>query len=388
MREVIFTVNPGATSTKCALYSVLENGISEPAPICISEETVEHPDQVLSQFEQLADQLSYRYELVALFLEKVLTSGDRLIACAGRGGMLTPVPSGAIKVNKALVKFSLNTPVYQHASNLGAPLAYRVAQKHGVEAYIVDPVSVDEFAPVARISGSPDFERFSFVHALNTRATARKLSDQIGKPFEQLNCVVAHLGAGFSISAIKEGRIVDNDNRMEGAAFSPERAGGIPPIPLIDACFSGKYTQKQIKKRLYGEGGLYGYLGTRDLRDVEARIRDGDQYAKLIFDAMIYQIKKSMAVMASVLDFKLDGFILTGGLAHSSQLVASLRITLEAVASLYVFPGSNENEALAETTASVVKGKAECLHWPIEDRAAESDSRKPGYVEETKERFV
>ncbi len=359
-RTLIFTINPGATSTKCALYEVTEAGLCGR-----HEQAVEHPDALLAQFSSIAAQLDYRYELVNRFLAARMEDTDTLIGCAGRGGMLTPVPSGAIRVNQQLVDFSLNSPVYQHASNLGAPLAYRVAQQHGVDAYIVDPVSVDEFLPVARLSGHPEFERFSFVHALNTRATARKLAGQLAKPFEQLNCVVAHLGAGFSIAAIKQGRIVDNDNRMEGAAFTPERAGAVPPIPLIDACFSGRYSCAELKKKLYGEGGLYGYLGTRDLREVEQRIRQNDRQAKLVFDAMIYQIKKSMAAMASVLDFELDGFILTGGLAYSDALVTALQQGLSRIASVHAYPGSNENQALAETTLRVLDNQAPCLSWPI-----------------------
>jgi len=363
-RHLIFTVNPGATSTKCALYRLDDSGL-----VLAHEILLEHPDRALAQFDSIADQFDYRAAQVDAFLQQGVDNGDRIIACAGRGGMLTPVPSGAIRVCPELVHFSLHTPVYAHASNLGAALAHRVAQQHGVDAYIVDPVSVDEFWPVARLSGSPEFERFSFVHALNTRATARQLAERLGKPFEQLNCVVAHLGAGFSISALHRGRIVDNDNRMEGAAFTPERAGGVPPIPLIDACYSGRYSSAELKKKLYGEGGLYAYLGTRDLREVEARIAQGDSHAALVFDALVYQIGKSMAAMAAVLDFQLDGLILTGGLAYSTRLFARLQQKLGPIGTLYPYPGSNENRALAETTARVLAGAADCLHWPVTPRS-------------------
>lgn len=362
MRRLIFTVNPGATSTKCALYQLQQQTLS-----LANEALLEHTDHDLAQFDSIAAQLDYRAAQVNAFLNLNLDPDDQIVACAGRGGMLTPVPSGAIRICPELVNFSLHSPVYQHASNLGAPLAYQVAQLHGVEAYIVDPVSVDEFWPVARLSGSPEFERFSFVHALNTRATAHQLAEHLGKPFSQLNCVVAHLGAGFSISALHQGRIVDNDNRMESASFTPERAGGVPPIPLIDACYSGQYPNPaELKKKLYGQGGLYAYLGTRDLRKVEARIAQGDNQAQLVFDAMIYQIGKSMAAMASALDFKVDGFIVTGGLANSQQLVSRLQQKLEPIGTLFPYPGSNENQSLAETTARVVLGNASCLHWPVE----------------------
>lgn len=247
--SIIFTVNPGATSTKCALYQIIDKGIKE-----VKSETIHHPDNIITQFETVASQLSYRERLVHQFIDDFLPKNAKIVACAGRGGMLTPVPSGVIKVNEELVDFSLNSPVYQHASNLGAPLAYKVAQTHKVDAFIVDPVSVDEFTPIARISGSPDFPRFSFVHALNIRAMVRKLSEKLGKKFEEIRCVVAHLGAGFSIAAFDQGKIVDNDNRMESAPFTPERAGGVPPIPLVNACYSGKYTKNELIKKTLWRG--------------------------------------------------------------------------------------------------------------------------------------
>lgn len=377
-RDLIFTVNPGATSTKCALFETSTSGVTPYLDV-----TIEHLDADLARFNSIPEQLGYRYQLVQEFLQMGLADNDRIVACAGRGGMLTPVPSGAIKVNPELVEFSLYAPVYQHASNLGAPLAYKVGCQYGVEAYIVDPVCVDEFDPVARISGSPDFHRFSFVHALNTRATARKLAQQQGKTFEQMNFVVAHLGGGFSISCIKQGRIVDNDNRMEGGAFTPERSGGVPPIPLIDACFSGQYTQQELKKKLYGEGGLYAYLGTRDLRDVEQMIDTGDTRAKLVYDAMVYQILKSMAAMASVVQFDVDAFILTGGLAFSKRLISDLAPALEKIAPVSLFPGSNENESLAETTFDLLQGRMTPMGWPIND--ANGCSANTTLIEKTEE---
>ncbi|GGK58349.1 butyrate kinase [Amphritea balenae] len=359
-RDLIFTVNPGATSTKCALFQITDSGVKPSQDL-----TIEHPDSELANFTGIPDQLEYRYQLVERFLSDGLLDDDRIVGCAGRGGMLTPVPSGAIKVNAELVEFSLMTPVYQHASNLGAPLAYKVGQQYGVDAYIVDPVCVDEFTAVARMSGSPDFNRFSFVHALNTRATARKLAQQQGRKFEDMSFVVAHLGGGFSISCIKQGRIVDNDNRMEGGAFTPERAGGVPPIPLIDACFSGEFSQQELKKKLYGEGGLYAYLGTRDLRDVEQMIETGDARAQLVYDALVYQILKSMAAMASVAHFDVDAFILTGGLAFSKRLTNDLTAALEKIGPVSLFPGSNENESLAETTVDVLQNRMQAMSWPV-----------------------
>ena len=358
--SIIFTVNPGATSTKCALYQVLNEGIKE-----ITSETIDHPDRIIAQFETVASQINYREKLVRQFISSHLPSDAKIVACAGRGGMLTPVPSGVIKVNEELVDFSLNRPVYQHASNLGAPLAYRVAQTYKVDAFIVDPVSVDELTPIARISGSPDFPRFSFVHALNIRATVRKLSERLDKKFEEMRCVVAHLGAGFSIAAFDRGKMVDNDNRMESAPFTPERAGGVPPIPLVKACFSGKYTQKELLKKLYGEGGVYAYLGAKDMREIEQRVKNGEEYTTLIYNAMTYQICKEIGAMASVMSFDVDGIIITGGLAKDKMLIEKIEEKVHRIGNIYVYPGSNENEALAQSVLRVLQGAEKFMTWPV-----------------------
>ena len=358
--SIIFTINPGATSTKCALYQVVDKGIKE-----VVSETIDHPDRIIAQFETIAFQLDYRERLVRQFIDDFLPENTKIVACAGRGGMLTPVPSGVIKINEELVDFSLNRPVYQHASNLGAPLAYRIAQTYKADAFIVDPVSVDELTPIARISGSPDFPRFSFVHALNIRATVRKLSERLGKKFEDMRCVVAHLGAGFSIAAFDRGKMVDNDNRMESAPFTPERAGGVPPIPLVKACFSGKYTQKELLKKLYGEGGVYAYLGTKDMREIEQRVKKGEEYTTLIYNAMIYQICKEIGAMASVLSFDMDGIIITGGLAKDENLVNEIKKKVHKIGNIYIYPGSNENEALAQSVLRVLEGVEKFMTWPV-----------------------
>lgn len=364
--KVIFAVNPGSTTTKCALFYLIGEKIER-----IIENTIDHPISEIHQFAKICDQINYREEIVRYFIEEYLPEGANMVACAGRGGMLTPVPSGAIKVNEELVNFSLYTPIYQHASNLGAPLAYRIAQYYNVPAFIVDPVSVDEFSPIARISGCPDFPRFSFVHALNIRAIVRKFATEIGKDFNEIRCVVAHLGGGFSIAAIDQGKIVDNDNRMESAPFTPERAGGIPPIPLLEACFSGKYKKEELLLKLYGEGGVYAYLGSKNMVELEKRAKQGDKKVQKIYYALIYQIGKEIAAMASVLDFEIDGIIITGGLARDQFLINGLTRKIKKLANIYLYPGSNENEALAETVARVLTGKEGYLNWPVEFRNSE-----------------
>ncbi len=331
----------------------------------IVEEQIEHPEKEIAQFSTISEQINYRETIVHKFVDKYLPGDTNIIVCAGRGGMLTPVPSGAIKINEELINFSLHRPVYQHASNLGAPLAYSIAQRYGIPAFIVDPVSVDEFSAVARISGHPDFPRFSFVHALNIRATVHKLAEEIGKDYNDICCVAAHLGGGFSIAAVEHGKIVDNDNRMESAPFTPERAGGIPPIPLIEACFSGRYKKEELLCKLYGQGGVYAYLGSKNMVELEKRAKQGDSEVQKIYYAMANQIAKEIAAMASVLDFEIDGIIITGGLAFDRFLVQELKRKIEKLGKIYLYPGSNENEALAETVARVLAGKENYINWPI-----------------------
>ncbi|MBN2395934.1 MAG: butyrate kinase, partial [Candidatus Atribacteria bacterium] len=192
-----------------------------------------------------------------------------------------------------------------------------------------------------------------------------KFAERIGKGFSSIRCVVAHLGGGFSIAAIHNGKIVDNDNRMESAPFTPERAGGVPPIPLLETCFSGEYTKEELLMKLYGEGGVYAYLGSKNMVMLEKRAEQGDQKVTEIYEAMIYQIGKEIAAMASVLDFEIDGILITGGLARDQFLMNGLRKKIERLGQIYVYPGSNENEALAETVARVLTGKENYSSWPV-----------------------
>lgn len=358
-RNAILSINPGTTTTRCALYACHGGSVSVQA-----EETLDHDETVMARFPSIAAQLGFRAGHVADFLSRHLGARD-LLACAGRGGMLTPVPAGVIRVNEALVDFALHRPVYHHASNLGAPLAHRIAQRHGVPAFVVDPVSVDELAPVARVSGLEEIPRFSFVHALNIRACGRRLARDLDKPFDRVRTVVAHLGAGFSIAALLNGRLVDSSNRMEVSPFTPERAGGLPPLPLIELCYSGRYTREELLSRLYGKGGVYGLLGTKDIRRVEAMIDEGDDRAALVFEAMLYQVAKAIGAMASVADFTLDGIVLTGGLANSARVTRYLNDRLSRLAPVHVFPGSDECRALAEGAARVLAGTETPMHWPV-----------------------
>ncbi|PIE51968.1 butyrate kinase [Candidatus Fermentibacteria bacterium] len=359
-KRFLLVLNTGSTTTKCSIYRITSAGELDH----YNSKTIEHPDDLYARYSTISGQIDYREELTREYFQNNLPAGAVVAAVGALGGMLPPVPSGLISVNQELADFSLNTPVYHHASNLGAPIAFRIAALMNAPAFVADPVGVDEITPVSRISGVPELPRFSYVHALNIRATVRKLAEQLSMSFEEIRCVACHLGGGFSIAPVAGGKIIDSDNRMEGAPFTPERAGGVPPIPLFEACFSGKYTKDELHKKLYGGGGLYGYLGTKDVREAGRRAAEGDGFAAFILDAMIYQICKEIGAMASVLDFNIHGIIVTGGVANSPFVVERIKKKCSALSEVHVFPGGNENEAIASGLLRVVSGKEEPLQWP------------------------
>ncbi len=357
--SLILVVNTGSTTTKCSLFRQKGNVIE-----LSTASVIEHSDDLIHRYQSISAQVDFREELVRNFIKGSLDGKEKIWAIGAIGGMLPPVPSGVIELNSELADFSLNTPVYQHASNLAAPIAYRLSVSLSAPSFVVDPVGVDEIRPIARISGCPELPRFSFVHALNIRATIRKLAGELGKEFSKMKCVVCHLGGGFSIAPFDRGSIIDSDNRMEGAPFTPERAGGVPPIPLLEACFSGKYTRDELHKKLYGAGGIYAYLGTKDIREVIRRINEGDKFAKFIYDAMIYQICKEIGAMASVLDFDMDGIIVTGGVANECYLTGEIRRKCSKLGNVHIYPGENENEAIATSVFLVLTGKEIAMKWP------------------------
>jgi len=234
-----------------------------------------------------------------------------------------------------------------HASNLGAFLAQRFADAAGVNAYIVDPVTVDEWEPCARLTGSPLIKRTSIVHALNTKAVARRYAREQGRTYQALRLIVAHLGSGITVSAHLNGRMIDSNSIDEGP-FGVDRSGGLPVRALVKLCYSGKYTQDQMDRNVFGEGGLSAYLNTRDLVEVERRIDAGDQKAAQVFEA---------GAMAVALKGKVDAILLTGGMAYSERVVTLLRGALDWIAPIRVYPGEDELQALAEGVFRVLGGE-------------------------------
>lgn len=345
----VLAINPGSTSTKFGLYT--RQGAEW-------VRTVRHGDEELTRFggRPMIARLEYRTELIAHALEESGYQPGQIAAVAGRGGLLPPVTCGTYLVDDAMVEELRLARRGEHASNLGALLALRFAQAAGVNAYIVDPVTADEWQPCARLSGSPLIERSPIGHVLNTRAVARRFAKEQGRPYESLRLIVAHMGSGITVSAHRAGRQIDS-NTIEEGPFGPDRTGGLPVRALIKLCFSGRFAQKEIDHKVFGDGGLYAYLGTRDLEEIERRIDAGDQQAALVFDAMVYQIAKEAGSMAVVLRGKVDAVLLTGGMAHSKRVVTQLTEYLEWIAPIRVYPGEDELQALAEGVFRVLSGE-------------------------------
>jgi butyrate kinase len=341
-------INPGSTSTKFGVFDC------EGAKWVRS---IRHDDAELAQFrgQSLMAQTGYRARLIGDALHAAGYPTDKFAAVAGRGGFLPPMNSGTYLVDEAIVEELHQAIRGEHASNLGAVLALKFAHESRVSAYIVDPVTVDEWQDCARLSGSPLAPRSCVGHALNSKAVARRFAREQGRAYEVLRLVVAHMGSGITVSAHEGGRMIDNNTPEEGP-FGPDRTGWLPVRRLIKSCFSGTYGEKQLDRMVFGDGGLFAYLGTRDLKEVERRIDGGDVQAAAVFEAMVYQIAKEAGAMAAVLKGKVDGVVLTGGMAYSEKAVSGLRAYLGWIAPITVYPGEDELLALAEGVFRVLDG--------------------------------
>lgn len=345
----ILTINPGSTSTKVAVF---ENDKE------LFSTTLRHSSEEIGRYKTILDQLDFRRDVI---LDAIKQSGlelTELDAVIGRGGLLKPIPSGTYEVNEQMIEDIKERPAGQHASNLGALLAAEIAKLAGVGAYIADPVVVDELQPVARLTGLPELERQSIFHALNQKAVARVYADKIGRAYEDLNLVVAHMGGGISIGAHRKGLVVDVNNALDGEGpFSPERAGTMPALAFAKMCMSGKYTLAEIAKMINGKGGVVAHLNTNDMREVENRYNAGDQEAILVADAMAYGVGKFIGQMIAVLKGEVDAVILTGGIAYDKNVVGYIKSMIEPMAKVVVMPGENELEALAMNAQMVLEGK-------------------------------
>jgi len=349
MAHTILVINPGSTSTKIAVFrdeeTVFSSGIS-------------HTSEEIGRFDTVADQLEFREQAIMDLLTSHVIDLKALDCIVARGGLVRPLPHGTYRVNDRM-KQDLRTACYGgHASNLGALIADDMASKFQIPAYISDPVVVDELDDVARITGIKSIKRRSIFHALNQRSVALRYAKVKNQRYEDLTLIVAHLGGGITVGLHKRGRVVDVNNGLDGEGpFSPERAGTIPAGDLVGLCFSGTYSEHEIRKLLTGHGGLVSLLGTNDTRDLERWIAEGDRESELVFRSLVYNVAKYIGSLAAAADGRIDGILITGGIAHWKGLTEALTAKVSWIAPVTVYPGEGELEALRDAGLRVLRGE-------------------------------
>ncbi len=350
----ILTINPGSTSTKIGVF---EN------EKCLFEINVSHSPKQLEQYDSIWNQYSFRKDEIISALNKKGFSADKLDAVVGRGGLIKPIPSGTYYIDQEMINDARDGYQGQHASNLGCVIAYSIGWEHSVPSFIVDPPAVDDLEPVARISGHKDFERSSLLHALNIFATAREHAKSVNKKITDLNLIIAHLGGGITVAALKKGKAVNVNHGLYEGPFSPERSGSLPLFKYLEKCISGKYSEQELKKMVVGKGGLVSYFNTNDARDVEKIVAAGSEKYESVYKAMAYQIAEEIGKRATNLKGEIDGIILTGGLAYSEMLTGWIKERVSFINKVFVYPGESELKALAQGALRVLRGEERAKHY-------------------------
>lgn len=352
----ILVINPGSTSTKIGIF---EDDTLE------LEVTIRHSTEEIARYPSIITQYNFRKEAILNALNDKGIRISELTAVCGRGGLLRPIKGGTYSVNDSMIEDLKNGYSGQHASNLGGILANQIAKDSNIPAFIVDPVVVDELSPIARISGFASLERKSIFHALNQKAVARRYAKQTGENYEDLRLIVAHMGGGITVGAHELGKVIDVNNGLHGdGPFSPERAGTVPTGALVELCYSGELYRSEVMKKLVGQGGLVGYLGTNDAVQVEKRIEKGDAKAKLVYEAMAYQVAKEIGSAATVLRGQVNAIILTGGLAYGKGFIEDISSRINWISEIVVYPGEDELQALAEGAFRVLTGEETAKIYP------------------------
>ena len=352
----ILVINPGSTSTKIAIYQQER---------VIFLKTIRHTPEELRKFKRITDQFEFRKDVIIRELKGADVHVETIDAVIGRGGMVKPIASGVYRVNDTMRTDLLECKRGEHASNLGALIAADIAkQLPSAEAFIADPVVVDELEPLARYSGHPLFERRSVFHALNQKAVARSHAKSIMKKYEDLNLIVVHLGGGITVGAHKKGKVVDVKQGLDGdGPFSPERSGTLPVGQLIKVAFSGIYSQAKMNEMILGKGGMVAYLGTNDAYIAERAARDGDEKALQVLQAMAYQVSKEIGAMSTVLNGKVDAILITGGIANSKWFCNLISERVYRIAPIHLYPGEDEMGALAENATLALEGEIEIKEY-------------------------
>lgn len=355
MSLAILVINPGSTSTKVAVF---EGGTR------ILDQSISHSAEEIARFPSIAAQYEFREKAIQDVLLQKNFDAKKLGAVVGRGGLLHPIPGGVYRINEGMKADLLAAKYGEHASNLGALIADAFARPLGIPAFIADPVVVDELDDVARVSGNKLFKRNSIFHALNQKAVARRFAKERGRSYEELNLIVAHMGGGVSIGLHRQGRVVDVNQALNGEGpFSPERSGTLPAGDLAKLCFSGRYTQQEVLKMITGKGGMVSFLGTNDMREVERMREEGNKEADLYYRAFVYQVGKYIGSLAAAACGKVDGIILTGGIAFWKELTDRITEMVSFIAPVVVYPGEGELEALALAGQMALSGEIEIKEY-------------------------
>lgn len=355
MEYKMLILNLGSTSTKIAVYL----NLNEKLMISIN-----HSQDDLKRFKDIWEQKEFRKEKI---LETLKENGYDLkdfsiIAC--RGGNCKPIPGGIYLLNKEMLEDMRSEKYGVHPTSVGNHIAYELGNEFHIPVIFADPPITDEFSNLARYSGVKEIPRISSGHALNQKRTGRKIAKELGKEYKDMNFIIVHMGGGISVGAHEKGLIVDMNNSLDGdGPFSPERAGTVPAGDLIKLCFSGKYTEKEVMKKVRGGGGLMSYLGTNSGLKVEERIKNGDSYAFEVFEAMAYQVSKEIAAASAVLKGKIDAIILTGSLSYSERLTNWIKERVGFLAPIYICPGENEMISLAENAFRYLSGEEEAKQY-------------------------
>jgi butyrate kinase len=355
MNPRILVINPGSTSTKIALYHGARS---------LFETTLRHERALLEKCDGVMKQDALREAAVREELSKRNMSISEIKIFMGRGGLLRPIPGGTYAINQKMINDLASCSFGEHASNLGAIIASRLAKEAKGKAYIANPVVVDELSDVARISGHPAMPRRSIFHALSQKAVAQKAAAKLGKKYEKCNLIVAHIGGGITVGAHEKGRVVEVNNGLEGdGSFTPERTGGVTVMDFYRYALAHKLDENQAVSLVSRNGGLLAHLGTNDCRVIEEKIRRGNKKFALVYAAFAYNVAKNIGSCAAALAGKVDAVVLTGEVLYGEIFRKELTRRVKWIAPVQVFLKNSEMEALASAGLEVASGKNKASNY-------------------------
>ena len=366
MEGRILVINTGSTSSKIGFYDAGEK---------LFEKNLTHTAEEIAAYDSVMDQTPMRRDAIIDFLKEKGIALESIDVAMARGGLITPIRTGVYEVNKEMRDALMAGKEGVHACNLSALLADDIAimvndarSAKGISekcrAFIADPPMADEMLPEVKVGGLPEFPRRTLFHALNSRAMVRRYARSVGKSNQDVTVIVAHMGGGSSVSLHRHGLVIDTNDALGGdGPISPERAGNVPGFPLVEKCFSGEFTEAQIKKRLVGRGGAVAYFGTNDFRELTARAEAGDKEVETFLKGYCISFAKYIASLATVVYGKVDAIVLTGGIAYSEKITREISERVSFIAPVVVYPGENELESLAENGYGILAGEFDINYY-------------------------